>query len=90
MTILDGMTGLYNGGPSFHPEYTWPHNGLIVVAGSRGARSHGAQIIERKRAEKGSRHWLRSGRPATYIATAADAQHKLGTDVPGDISLIEA
>jgi uncharacterized protein (DUF362 family) len=90
VTILDGMTGLYNGGPSFHPEYTWPHNGLIVAQDRVALDRTGAQIIEKKRAEKGLKTLAEVGRPATYIATAADAQHKLGTDVPGDISLIEA
>lgn len=90
LTILDGMTGLYNGGPSFHPEYTWPHNGLIVAQDRVALDRIGAQIIEKKRAEKGLKTVAEAGRPATYIATAADAQHKLGTDVPGDISLIEA
>ena len=90
ITILDAMTGLYDGGPSFHPEYTWPNNGLIVAQDRVALDRTGAQIIEKKRAEKGLKTLADVGRPATYIATAADAQHKLGTDVPGDISLIEA
>lgn len=90
LTILDGMTGLYNGGPSFHPEYTWPHNGLIVAQDRVALDRTGAQIIERKRAEKGLKTLAEVGRPATYISTAADAQHKLGTDTPANISLIEA
>ena len=90
LTILDGMTGLYNGGPSFHPEYTWPHNGLLVAQDRVALDRTGAQIIERKRAEKGLKTLAEVGRPATYIATAADAQHNLGIDIPGNISLIEA
>jgi uncharacterized protein (DUF362 family) len=90
LTILDGMTGLYNGGPGFKPEYTWPHNGLLVSQ-DRVALDHtGAQIIERKRAEKGLKSLADVGRPATYIATAADAQHQLGTNDPKQISLVEA
>ncbi len=89
ITILDGMTGLYNGGPSFHPEYTWPHNGLLVSQDRVALDRTGEQIIARKRAEKGLKTVAEAGRPATYIITAADAQHKLGIDDPKQISLVE-
>lgn len=90
LTVLDAMTGLYNGGPGFKPEYTWPHNSLLI-AQDRVALDHiGSEIIERKRAEKGLKSLADVGRPPAYIATAADAQHKLGTNDPRQIALIEA
>lgn len=90
LTVLDAMTGLYNGGPGFRPEYTWPQNSLLV-AQDRVALDHTCwQIIERKRAEKGMKTLEDAGRPVLYIATAADAQHKLGTNDPRQISLVEA
>jgi hypothetical protein len=47
------------------------------------------QIIEKKRAEQGMKPLAEVGRPAKYLAVAADAQHRLGTDDPKRIRLIE-
>ena len=48
-----------------------------------------AQMIERKRAEKGLQTLEQKGTPTHFLATAADAQHKLGTNDPARIALIE-
>jgi hypothetical protein len=48
-----------------------------------------AQRVQRKRAEKGLNTLEQKGTPLTYIATAADAQHRLGTNDPARIALIE-
>jgi len=47
------------------------------------------QMIERKRAEVGMKTLEAVGRPPSYIATAADAAHKLGVNDPERINLME-
>jgi uncharacterized protein (DUF362 family) len=87
--VGDMMTAVYEGGPSYRPEYAWNEDGLIVGE-DRVAIDHiSAQIVERKRAEKGLPTLEQKGTPLTYIATAADAQHRLGTNDPARITLIE-
>jgi hypothetical protein len=88
-TLGDAMTSVYDGGPSFHPERLWQPNALIVGE-DRVAVDHTAwQMIERKRAEAGVPTLEAAGRPPRYIATAADAAHKLGFNDPQRIHLLE-
>jgi hypothetical protein len=49
----------------------------------------GWQIIERKRAEKGLKTLEGDGRAPNYIATAADAEHRLGSNDPRRIAVAE-
>ena len=49
----------------------------------------GWQMIERKRAEKGLKTLTAEERAPSYIATAADADHRLGTNDPKKISIVE-
>ena len=87
--IGDMMTAVYEGGPGYRPEYAWNEDG-VIVGEDRVAIDHTAlQIIERKRAEKGLGTLEQKGTPAHYIATAADAQHRLGTNDPARITLTE-
>jgi uncharacterized protein (DUF362 family) len=87
--IGDMMTALYEGGPTYKPEYVWNENG-IIVGEDRVAIDHTcAGIIERKRAEKGLKTLEQAGTPTHYIATAADAEHALGTNDPARIALVE-
>jgi len=79
-TIGDAMSAVYNGGPGFRPEYLWQPNALIVGE-DRVAVDHIAwQTIERKRAEAGVPTLEAAGRLPQYIATAADANHRLGAN----------
>jgi uncharacterized protein (DUF362 family) len=88
-TIGDAMSSVYDGGPSFHPERLWYPNALIVGE-DRVALDHTAwQMIERKRAEAGVPTLEAAGRPPRYIATAADATHRLGVNDPKRIHLME-
>jgi uncharacterized protein (DUF362 family) len=88
-TIGDAMTSVYQGGPGFHPEHLWQPNALIVGE-DRVAVDHTAwQIIERKRAEVGVPTLEAANRPPRYIATAADGDHKLGTNDPQRMHLLE-
>jgi uncharacterized protein (DUF362 family) len=83
------MTAVYEGGPNYRPEYAWNEDGLMVGEDRVAIDTISAQIIERKRAEKGLQTLEQKGTPLTYLATAADAQHKLGTNDPARIALIE-
>jgi uncharacterized protein (DUF362 family) len=87
--VGDMMTAVYEGGPSYKPEYAWNEDGLIVGEGQVAIDTVSAGIVERKRAEKGLQTLQQKGTPLTYLATAADAQHRLGTNDPARIALIE-
>jgi hypothetical protein len=79
----------YEGGPSFMPPWTWAYNGLLVARDPVALDYIGWQIIERKRAEKEMKPLKELKREPTYIATAADANHRLGTNDPKRIEVME-
>ena len=89
LVICDAMTACYEGGPGFKPQYSWKHNGLIVATDPVAHDYTGWQIIERKRAELKLKTLEEAGRPPKYIAIAADAQHRLGTNDPRRIAVVE-
>lgn len=90
LTICDATTAMYEGGPAYKPEHSWNGNTLIVSQDPVALDHTGWQIIERKRAEKGLKTLEAEERAPSYIATAADAEHRLGTNDLTKISLIEA
>ena len=76
--------------PAFTPNISGSRKRLLIVGEDRVAVDHTAwQIIERKRAEVGLPTLEAAGRPAHYIATAADATHTLGFNDPKRINLVE-
>ena len=87
--ICDAITAQYEGGPSFMPQWTWPQNGLLVSRDPVALDQIGWQIIERKRAEKGLKPLREMKREPTYIATAADRNHRLGTNDVNRIEVVE-
>ncbi len=89
LTICDATTAQYEGGPSFMPQWSWPYNGLLVSRDPVALDYTGWQIIEHKRAEKGMKSLEALRRAPAYIATAADAHHRLGTNDPRLIERIE-
>jgi uncharacterized protein (DUF362 family) len=89
LTICDATTAMYEGGPGFKPEHSWECNSLLVSQDPVALDYTGWQIIERKRAEHGLKTLDAEQRAPHYIATAADAQHRLGTNDPRKISTIE-
>ncbi len=89
LTICDATTAIYEGGPGYKPEYCWNANSLLVSQDPVALDQTGWQIIERKRAEKGLKTLEAEKRAPRYIATAADAEHRLGTNDPKRISLVE-
>ncbi len=89
LTICDATTAMYDGGPGFKPEHNWHYNGLLVSQDPVALDYTGWQIIERKRAEKGLKTLEGDKRAPLYIATAADKEHRLGTNDPKRISTVE-
>jgi uncharacterized protein (DUF362 family) len=89
LTICDATTAMYEGGPGYKPEHSWNANTLLVSTDPVALDHTGWQMIERKRAEKGWKTLEAEERAPRYIATAADAEHRLGTNDPKMISLVE-
>jgi len=87
--ICDATTACFDGGPAFKPAFTWRPNALIVAEDPVALDQIGWQMIERKRADRGLKMLAAEGREPRYIATAADADHRLGTNDPRRIVLIE-
>jgi uncharacterized protein (DUF362 family) len=90
LTICDATTAMYEGGPGFKPEHSWKCNALLVAQDPVALDYTGWQTIERKRAEMGLKTLKAEDRAPSYIATAADARHRLGTNDPRRISTVEA
>ncbi len=88
-TICDATSACYHGGPGYKPEYVWQPNSLIVASDPVALDYTAWQIVDRKRVEKGLKTLEGDGRLPQYIATAADAQHKLGNNNPKQISVVE-
>jgi uncharacterized protein (DUF362 family) len=89
LTICDATTAMYEGGPGYKPEHSWNANALLVSTDPVALDYTGWQMIERKRAEKGLKTLAAEERAPHYIATAADAEHRLGTNDPKKISIVE-
>jgi uncharacterized protein (DUF362 family) len=89
LTVCDATTAMYDGGPAYKPETSWKNNGLIVSQDAVALDYTGWQIIERKRAENGLKTLEAEDRAPHYIATAADQEHRLGTNDPRRISIVE-
>ncbi len=89
LTICDATTAMYEGGPGYKPEHCWNANALLVSTDPVALDHTGWRMIERKRAEKGLKTLEAEDRAPHYIATAADAEHRLGTNDPRKISVIE-
>jgi uncharacterized protein (DUF362 family) len=89
LTVCDATTAMYEGGPGYKPEHSWNANALLVSTDPVALDHTGWQIIDSKRAEKGLKTLEAEERAPHYIATAADAEHRLGTNDPRKISVVE-
>ena len=89
LTICDAVTAQYEGGPTYMPQWTWPFNGLMVAQDPVALDTVGWQIIEQKRSAMGLKPLKAMNREPRYIATAADARHKLGVTDPARIDRVE-
>jgi len=88
LTICDGLTAQYEGGPSYMPQWSWVFGGVLVAADPVALDTVGWRIIEDKRAEKGLKPIRGSSREPRYIATAAETR-RLGVNDPSLIERIE-
>ncbi len=89
LIISDALTAQYEGGPPFMPQWAWNHNSLILGFDPVAIDKIGWNIIEQKRKEKGLPTLAASGREPTYIATAADANHRLGQNDLSKIKILQ-
>jgi uncharacterized protein (DUF362 family) len=89
LVICDATTAMYDGGPAYKPDHSWKENALIVSQDPVALDYMGWQMIERKRAQKGLKTLEGEERAPRYIATAADAEHRLGMNDPTRISRVE-
>jgi uncharacterized protein (DUF362 family) len=87
--ICDATTAQYEGGPSFMPQWTWPCSALLLSRDPVALDFIGWQILEQKRAEHGLKSLRELNRVPNYIATAADSNHRLGTNDPAQIEQTE-
>jgi uncharacterized protein (DUF362 family) len=90
LIVCDGIMSQYDRGPGYRPNKTWNYSGLIVSTDPVALDRIGTRIIESKRREVGLRSLTEAGREPEYIAIAADQFHRLGTDDPSGIDLIDA
>ena len=89
LSICDAIIAQYEGGPTYMPQWSWAYNGLILSRDPVALDFTGWQILDRKRVEKGMKRLAETHREPSYIARAADAQHRLGTNDPRLIELVE-
>lgn len=87
--ICDATTIQYEGGPSFLPHWTWKYDGLLAGLDPVALDYVGWKIIERKRSDEGIKSLAELNRIPSYIATAADAGHNLGTNDPERMDVVE-
>ncbi|OGG02789.1 MAG: hypothetical protein A3F83_05850 [Candidatus Glassbacteria bacterium RIFCSPLOWO2_12_FULL_58_11] len=86
LTLCEGCTAQYEGGPPFKPQGSWPA-GLLLASTDPVALDRVAwRMIEQKRKEKGLPTLAEVGREPSYILTAGDSAHKLGL---ADLTRIE-
>ncbi|MEJ2053107.1 MAG: DUF362 domain-containing protein [Calditrichaceae bacterium] len=87
--ICDALDAQYEGGPSFMPHWRWKMNSLLFSMDAVAMDYHGWQIIDGKRSEMGLKLLKEVGREPVYIQTAADRNHRLGTNNPNRIEFKE-
>lgn len=88
LTICDAMLAQYEGGPPFMSEWAWNMNSILISSDQVALDQTIWDIIEEKRKQNGLDSLEKVGRKPNYIATAADINHKLGTNQREKIALI--
>lgn len=70
LTLCDGLTAQYKGGPSFKPAYTWKAGILLASTDPVALDAVGAAIIDEKRKAKGAPSLADSGQEPRYLPEA--------------------
>jgi uncharacterized protein (DUF362 family) len=86
LTVCDGLTMQYNGGPGFKPQWNEPFFTLVFGTDPVAVDRIGCRLIEEKRRGKGLPSLKDAGRDPAHIATAA--QRGLGIDDPARIEVV--
>jgi uncharacterized protein (DUF362 family) len=90
LVICDAITALYEGGPTnCRPRFMWNYDGLIIGTDLVAVDQIGLMLLEEKRISEGLPPLADVGRPARYVATAADTDHLLGVNDPEKIRVVE-
>ncbi len=89
LIICDALTAQYEGGPPYKPQWIWDFNGIIIGKDPVALDYVGWHILEEKRKERGLTSFKDAKREPNYINTAADSNHKIGTNDPDKIEIIE-
>jgi len=79
INICEAIDAQYNGGPSYMPHWTWPHNRILVSTDPVALDWIGWKTVESKRNEAGLPSLKEVNREPTYLLTSADQEHRLGT-----------
>jgi uncharacterized protein (DUF362 family) len=90
LTICEAISPQYEGGPSFMPQWSWPFQGVLASRDPVALDYTGWRIIEEQRAAKKLPSLREARREPAYIARAADAQHRIGTNDPALIERVDA
>jgi len=88
--VCDALMVCYEGGPAYKPATTVPYGAILVSTDPVALDTVGLGIIEELREANGLEPISTEERAPTYIATAADADHRLGANRPADIELVES
>jgi len=84
LILVDGLRGLYNGGPHDRPQWRWTPNAIIAATDPVAVDALALAILEEKRKEKGM---ASVARRAKCLATAAEMG--LGTNDLAQVDLRE-
>jgi hypothetical protein len=89
LVISDALVALCHGGPAYKPQWAWNYNGIIAATDPVAHDYVSWQIIEKKRKEKGLPSLKEQEREPTWMATAANKEHKLGNNELSKIELVQ-
>jgi uncharacterized protein (DUF362 family) len=90
LTLCDALTPQYEGGPPYMPQWTWQQNSVIAGVDMVAMDKVCWDMIEDRRRGNGFQSLKQNGREPTYVHTAADDNHRLGTDNIEKIEIVKA
>jgi len=88
LTVLDGVTAQYEGGPAWKPRFAWPLGRVAVSLDPVAADAWAWRILDNERVRRGLPTLAQAKRPPRFIATAA--RYGLGEGDPARIREVRA